>query len=180
MKKFLSIISIILVGFTACDKIKDLNTKTIEGVKFSNSVLIEIEEPGTKSGIKSGEKTTSVSFSEKLVLSLNDVNALNDYLNHLEELTVKNITCKVTGIESGIINSLNIRIPRLDYNIEINPINVGQDLSANFTAAQLAEIAESIVEDKELELFIEGSTTAQPVSFTVKVSALADVLVEIL
>ena len=176
MKKLTFILSIAILAFTACDKIDDLNTKTIKDVEISETVLIEADV------IKSAQvksSNTEVSFSKTLTLGLSNINEIKNYLSHLENMDIKSFTCKISDIGEGLISSLQISIPELEYSLNISTIEVNKALKISFTSEQLKEISNSLLRDKNLEIILSG-TVEQAENFSIKTSALADIEVEIL
>lgn len=176
MKKLILILGITIVAFTACDKIDDLNTKEISDVEISKTVQIETDH------IKSTQaksNQTQVPFIKTLTLDLNDISDIKDYLSHLEKIDIKSFTCKITDLDEAHISALRVSIPALEQTVTITTIQTNKAIEVNFTNEQLKEIANTILEDKSLEIILSG-TAGQVKVFNIKISALADIEVEIL
>ncbi len=176
MKKLTLILSIVILGFSSCDKLDELNTKKISDVEISKTVLIEADVLKSTQ-VKSSE--TEVPFIKTLTLNLNDINEIQNYLSHLENMDIKSFTCKITDLGEGLISALRVSIPALEYTVAITSIQTNKALVVNFTSEQLKEIAIFLLEDKSLEIILSG-TVEQAVDFSIKTTALADIEVEIL
>jgi len=176
MKILTSTLFIFILGFSSCDKLDELNTKTIEDIEISETVLIEANALKSTQ-IKSGE--TDVTFSKTLTLDLNNIKEIQDYLSHLENMNLKSFTCKITDLGEGLISSLQVSIPELNYSVDVTSIQTDKALQINFTVEQLKEIANSLLEDQSLKIVLSG-TVEQAVDFSIKTTALADIEVEIL
>lgn len=176
MKKLTLFLSIAILAFTACDKIDDLNTKTIKDVEITKTVLIEADV------IKSAQEkssNTDVSFSKTLTLGLSNISEIKSYLSHLESMDIKSFTCKISDIGEGLISEFRLSIPELNYSLNISNIEVNKALKVSFTSKQLKEISNSILRDKSLEIILSG-TVEQAENFSIKTTALADIEVELL
>lgn len=176
MKILTSTLFIFILGFSSCDKLDELNTKTIEDIEISETILIEANALKSTQ-IKSGE--TDVTFSKTLTLDLNNIKEIQDYLSHLENMNLKSFTCKITDLGEGLISSLQVSIPELNYSVDVTSIQTDKALQINFTVEQLKEIANSLLEDQSLKIVLSG-TVEQAVDFSIKTTALADIEVEIL
>lgn len=176
MKILTSTLFIFILGFSSCDKLDELNTKTIEDIEICETVLIEANALKSTQ-IKSGE--TDVAFSKTLTLNLNNIKEIQDYLSHLENMNLKSFTCKITDLGEGLISSLQVSIPELNYSVDVTSIQTDKALQINFTVEQLKEIANSLLEDQSLKIVLSG-TVEQAVDFSIKTTALADIEVEIL
>ena len=176
MKNLANLLLLFVLGFSSCDKINDLNTKEISNVEISETVLIEADVIKSTQ-VKIGE--TEVPFSKTLTLDLNNISEIQNYLNHLEDIDIKSVTCRITNISEDLISSLQISVPSLGYTLLISPIYVNNALEVSFTSKQLEEIANSILEDKSLVIVLSG-TVEQAETFSIETIALADIEVEIL
>ena len=176
MKNIASILFIIVLGFSSCDKLDDLNTKTIEDIEISKTVLIKADALKSTQ-VKSSE--TEVPFIKTLTLDLNNIGDIKDYLSHLENMDIKSFTCKITGINEELISVFRVSIPVLEHTIVITPIQVNKAIKVNFTSEQLKKIADSLLKDKSLKIILSGKVE-QKENFSIKTSVLADVEVEIL
>ena len=176
MKKIILILGITIVAFMACDKIDDLNTKTIKDIEISETVLIEAD---VLKSIQIKSSQMEVPFIKTLTLDLNDISDIKDYLSHLENMDIKSFTCKISDIGEGLISALRVSIPALEHTVAITSIQTDKAIEVNFTSEQLKEIANTLLEDKSLEIILSG-TVEQAVNFSIKTTALADIEVEIL
>ena len=176
MKNLANLLLLFVLGFSSCDKINDLNTKEISNVEISETVLIEADVIKSTQ-VKTGE--TEVPFTKTLTLDLNSISEIQDYLSHLEDMDIKSITCRITDLGEGLISSLQVSIPALQYTVDVSSLKTYEDLEIAFTSDQLKEIANSLLEDQRLVIVLSG-TVEQAESFNIKTTALADIEVEIL
>lgn len=176
MKKTLFTLFAIVIGFTSCDKVKDLNTKEIHDIEVSKKTSI------TVSSVKSSnlKMEENFPFSETIHLDFADINEIKDYLSKLEAVDVTSVNCEITDLMGGEITSLNVSLPDLNFDFDIPTVSLNQPLLVNFTTEQLDAIANTMLQNKRLQITISGTTTEQPVSFTIEITALVDVEVEIL
>ena len=176
MKNLANLLLLFVLGFGSCDKINDLNTKDRSNVEISETVLIEADVIKSTQ-VKTGE--TEVPFTKTLTLDLNSISEIQDYLSHLEDMDIKSITCRITDLGEGLISSLQVSIPALQYTVDVSSLKTYEDLEIAFTSDQLKEIANSLLEDQRLVIVLSG-TVEQAESFNIKTTALADIEVEIL
>jgi len=176
MKNLASLLVLFILGFTSCDKIDDLNTKEISNVEISETVLIKADVIKSAQ-LKSGEE--DVSFTKTLTLNLNSISEIQNYLSHLENIDINSFTCEITDLGEGLISSLQVSIPELQYSFTIPSLSTYTALEVSFTSEQLKEIANLLLEDKSLKIVLSG-TVEQAVDFSIKTTALADIEVEIL
>ena len=177
--KLALVLGIAVVAFSACDKLDDLNTKTIKDIEVSEKVLIEVDKPAPQDG-EARLKSNAITFSKKMVLNLNTVTELKDYLSHIDDMNMKKVSCKITNIKAGILQNMKLNVPDLNYTVALSSITPGQSITVDFTAQQLDAIDDKLAEDKELTININGSVSEAPVSFNVEITVLTDVEVEIL
>ncbi|MRT93138.1 hypothetical protein [Ancylomarina sp. 16SWW S1-10-2] len=176
MKNLTKLLVLLVLGFSSCDKINDLNTKEISNVEISETVTIQADV--IKSGqVKSGE--TDVPFSKTITLDLSTISEIQKYMSHLEDMDITSLTCKITDLGEGLISKLQVTIPSLDYTFNISPLSIDEALKVSFTSDQLNEIANSLLEDKSLVIILSG-TVEQAETFNIETTALANIEVEIL
>lgn len=176
MKKTLFILLAIVIGFTSCDKVNDLKTKDFYDIELSKSTLVTVNTVESSS-LKIDE---TYPFSETINLDFADIEDIKDYLNKLEAVDVTAINCEITDLTAGEIESLTISVPDLNFDFEISTVSLNQSLFVNFTTEELNAIANSLLQNKNLEILITGTVTEQPVSFNIEITALVDVEVEVL
>ncbi|MGZ2371193.1 hypothetical protein ACXR6G_15550 [Ancylomarina sp. YFZ004] len=176
MKNLASVLVLLILGFSSCEKINDLNTKEISNVEISETVIIEADV------IKSAQvkvSDTEVPFTKTLTLDLTSISEIRDYLSHLEDMDINSFTCRITDLGDGLISSLQVSIPALQYTVALTSLETYEDLEIAFTSEQLKEIANSILEDQNLTIILSG-TVEQAETFNIKTTVLADIEVEVL
>ncbi|MDQ1769838.1 hypothetical protein GQR60_08585 [Labilibaculum sp. A4] len=176
MKKTLCILFSILIGFASCDKVNDLKTKDFYDLKLSKKTLVTVNSDKS-AAIKSAENHP---FSETISLDFNDLSEVKEYLNKLEAVDVTSVTCKITDLSAGEVNSLNLSVPDLNFDFDIPTVSENQALFVNFTTEQLDAIANELLQSKNLKMIISGTVTEKPVSFNIETTALVDVEVKVL
>ena len=176
MKQSLFILFAIVIGFTSCDKVKDLKTKDFYDIELSKKTLVTVNTVKTAS-LKMEE---TFPFSETINLDFADISEIKEYLNKLEAVDVTSVNCTITELTGGEVRSLNVSVPDLDFDFDIPTVSLNQPLFVNFTTEQLDAIANTLLLNKKLQITITGAVTEQPVSFNIETTALVDVEVEIL
>ena len=176
MKPTLFILFTLVIGFTSCDKVNDLKTKDFYDIELSKKTLVTVNT------VKSNrlKEAESYSFSETINLDFADINEIKDYLNKLEAVDVTSVTCKITDLTGGEVESLTISVPDLNFDFDIPTVSLNQSLFVNFTTEQLKAIANHLLLNKNLKINLTGTVTNAPVSFNIETTALVDVEVKIL
>lgn len=176
MKKTLFILFALVVGLTSCDKVDELKTKDFHDIELSKKTLVTVNT------VKSGslKMAESYPFSETINLDFADINEIKDYLNKIEGVDVTSVTCKITDLTGGEVESLNVSVPDLNFDFDIPTVSLNTPLFVNFTAEQLDAIANTLLLNKKLKIMITGTVTEQPVSFNIETTALIDVEVKVL
>lgn len=176
MKQTLFILCALVIGFTSCDKVKDLKTKDFYDIEVSKQVTISVNSVAGSS-VKMAE---TFPFSETINLDFADISEIKEYLNKLEAVDVTSVNCEITDLTGGEVESLNVSVPDLNFDFDIPTVSLNQPLFVNFTTEQLDAIANTLLSNKKLKIIISGTVTEQPVSFNIETTALVDVEVEIL
>ena len=176
MKQTLFILFTLIIGFPSCDKVNDLKTKDFYDIELSKKTLVTVNT------VKSNrlKEAESYSFSESILLDFADLDEIKDYLNKLEAVDIIAVTCKITDLTGGEVESLNVSVPDLNFDFDIPTVSLNQSLFVNFTTEQLEAIANHLFLNKNLKINLTGTVTNTPVSFNIETTALVDVEVEVL
>lgn len=165
MKKLLlGLIAIVLL--MSCED--DLLTYNVEA-HLTKDITADIESSDLKNSVYSFEVTDT--------LNLEDVDALQDYLNRIREINIKESKCVFTGLPSGetitdftiVAEAVGMDISFLDVfeNNAIANLDLAQDI--------IDAIGSQLLDQNMLVVTISGKSSFAPMQLGVKLDFFADV-----
>ncbi|MDO9154988.1 MAG: hypothetical protein Q7U47_14985 [Paludibacter sp.] len=177
LKKISLALGIVLI-FTGCDVFSDLLTITIKDVKITKKFDFNIT-PLLKTN---GDRVISGSyqFADSATVQLNQSDTLKNYLEHIKSVKIDSITCKLTGVESGVIQSLELTVRPLNITKSLNNPEPNSELYVSFTDEEFKSIANALLASQELKFILKGVVNKAPVTFSVAVTVDADFVVKII
>lgn len=176
--KKLSLVLVLALTFSGCDAIGDLLTIKITDVKMTKDVEITVNAPLAANG--ASVLATGKSFTQSAKVQISDSEELEEYLSNIKDIILDSITCKVYGVENGDVQSLKLTINPLNYVKEINTVVIDEVINIPFTDAEFKEIANALLDSKELEFVLEGVVNKTPLTFNISVTIDADFVVKVL
>jgi hypothetical protein len=169
MKHFFTI-AVVLTGFfllTSCDETVEFDTN------LETTILADVEAPTAKSSLK-GAVTYPFSALEDLDLTENS--KVNDYIDRLNEVNVKSITCTFSGIPEGeIITVITISVEAAGLAVTLEDIANDNSVTLDISPELLNTVSELITDNHKITIGVSGFSTYAPMTLTTVVSASASV-----
>jgi hypothetical protein len=165
-------IAVVLTGFfllTSCDETIEFDTN------LETTILADVDDntSGTKSSLK---ESVSYPFSAEAELDITDNSEVNDYIDRLNEIKVKSITCTFSGIPEGeSIITVTISVEGAGLAITLEDIADGDSVTLDISPELLNTVSELITDNHEIIISVSGASTYAPMTLSTLVSASASV-----
>lgn len=164
------LLAFVMIAFTSCEKLDELTEIDVNDT-ITQTVTVSV----------SGGTT----FSESMTISVADPD-VQDNIDKIQSVTVERLTYEitdVTGTEGVILNGAfkvnggTLALTSIDLSASDNA-NTVTDITAQANLVQA--LASSIKNNATATLALDGSVSAEPVSFKIKIVADVKVTVDVL
>jgi hypothetical protein len=169
MKKIIGIFSLIMVLsiiFTSCDKVDNLNTKTFDAT-FSGDLDCSTV----------GKKSTQVvpTFGGSVVIEPTSDPNVNLYLNNIEKYDIQTVKATITSMsqENVTVTSAYLLIKNFQYQAQWDFLNelltTGKTITLGNEDGQWDTVSSILKDGQEFTILITGDADFSGVTFTIKV-----------
>lgn len=167
MKK-LSLISLAAIGLMAlygCDA----NTIDID-TTLKTTVESNITAPASMSpDLKVAAMAYPFTSSQKL--SLKDNEDVKKYLDRLEDINIKSVTCMFSGIPaSQTITELKIAVTAADMVVNVTTVVNNSSITLEIPKAQLDKVSQILLDQQEITITVSGKSTYAPMTLSTALS----------
>lgn len=183
MKTKILLITAVVFALSACDNIAtiDIDTtlsKNLEAYVDDNLALGMLNKVKSRTTVGSlgidfkSAATEGFNFYETDTIDLSENTDLKDRLEHINEMDIFTVSCKLNGIPEGeTITELTVFSYNTGLSVTLNNLTENNSsIELEVSAAILKALGEELLQEKVLEVGITGYSSYAPMTLNVELS----------